>query len=246
MAVITGASSGIGQATARQLVARGAAVALVARREDRLNALVEELTAAGGRAIAITTDVTDAEAVARAARHVKDQLGPASILINNAGVMLPTIPFGRERIEDSNRQIDLNTTAVVSVIAAFTDQLVESAARGGVADVINTSSIAAQNLFMPFAVYAGTKAFVTHFSRTLREEFGPKGIRVSAIEPGLTETELYNHVQHDDVNAWLSGTKENFKWLQEENIADVVTFTVSLPAHVTLQQTVIMPTGQTG
>ncbi|MFD9669737.1 SDR family oxidoreductase [Rhodococcus sp. NPDC059968] len=243
VAVITGASSGIGAATARQLAARGAAVGLIARRNDKLVAIADEITTHGGTAIAIAADVTDATTIEEAATRVQRELGTTSILFNNAGIMLPAA-FELKRTTEWKTQIDLNTGGVVSTIGAFFDQLVEAAADGSPSDLINTSSIAAQNIFPTFAVYAATKAFVTHLSRHLRVELGPKGVRVGVLEPGLIETPLYDHVTPDDVNEWLSDTKEAFQWLRDDDIAEIVTFMVSLPSHVNLQEVAVMPTGQ--
>jgi NADP-dependent 3-hydroxy acid dehydrogenase YdfG len=113
-----------------------------------------------------------------------------------------------------------------------------------VADLVNTSSIAAQNIFPNFAVYSGTKAYVTHLSRTLRTELGPKNVRVSAIEPGITGTELQNHVTDPGARAWLASARDAMTWLAPEDIAETVNFLVAQPAHVNLQQVTIMPTHQ--
>lgn len=114
------------------------------------------------------------------------------------------------------------------------------------ADLINTSSIGAQNLYPNFAVYCGTKAYVTHLSKQLRAELGPKNVRVAAIEPGFTSTELQSHVTDDGIAQWLSGAKEELEWLTPEDIAETVGYLVGLPARVNFQQLTIMPTGQTG
>ncbi|HET6241056.1 MAG TPA: SDR family oxidoreductase, partial [Arthrobacter sp.] len=163
VAVVTGASSGIGEATSKRLAALGASVAVLARRTDRLDALVKDIRNDGGTAIAITVDVTDAESVKLAAQQVSEQLGAADLLVNNAGVMLPA-PVEDLRTDQWQLQIDLNITGLMNVIGAFTPQLVEAARERGVADLVNMSSIAAKNIFPNFAVYSGTKAFVTQLS----------------------------------------------------------------------------------
>jgi NADP-dependent 3-hydroxy acid dehydrogenase YdfG len=243
VAVITGASSGIGENTARALAARGAKVALLARRKDKLETIAAEITAAGGTALVVPVDVTDAEAMTAAAATVKAQLGSASIVFNNAGIMLPAA-IEEHRTDQWQHQIDLNIGAAMHTIGAFHDQLAETAAASGRADLINTSSIAAQNIFPNFAVYSATKAFITHLSRTLRTEYGPKGIRVSAIEPGIVSTELQSHVTDAGTNEWLAGARQSMNLLEGADIAEVVAFIVSLPAHVNLQQVTIMPTQQ--
>ena len=243
VAVITGASSGIGEATARQLASRGASVALIARRADKLEQIDADITAAGGTALVIVADVTDAAAITAAAATVKEKLGTTSILFNNAGIMLPA-PMQEHRADQWTTQIDLNVTALVTTIGAFVDQLVEAAADGSPSDLINTSSIAGQNLFPNFAVYSGTKAFVTHMSTTLRVELGAKGVRVQSIAPGLVKTELASHVTDTGTADWIEGADASITLLDPEDIAEIVTFTVSLPAHVNLQHIAVLPTGQ--
>ncbi|MFI2478520.1 SDR family oxidoreductase [Nocardia xishanensis] len=243
VAVVTGASSGIGAATAKRLAASGARVAVLARRADRLELLAEEVTQAGGTALALTVDVTDAQAVRTAAERVAAELGTADLLFNNAGVMLPA-PVEELPVEQWQRQIDLNVTGLMNAIGAFLPQLIAAAADKGVADLVNTSSIAAQNLFPNFAVYSGTKAYVTHLSRTLRAELGAKDVRVSAIEPGIVGTELQSHVTDAGAQEWLEGSKQEMTWLDPEDIAEAVNFLASQPAHVNLQQVTIMPTRQ--
>jgi NADP-dependent 3-hydroxy acid dehydrogenase YdfG len=243
VAVITGASSGIGAATAKRLAAAGAKVAVLARRADRLDVLVKEIEEAGGTALALPVDVTDAAALRAAADRVATELGTVDLLFNNAGVMLPA-PVDELPVEQWQRQIDLNVTGLMNAIGAFVPQLVAAAADKGVADLVNTSSIAAQNIFPNFAVYSGTKAYVTHLSRTLRAELGAKGVRVAAVEPGIVGTELQTHVTDAGVLEWLEGTRSEITWLAPEDVAEAITFLVSQPAHVNLQQVTIMPTRQ--
>ena len=171
----------------------GARVVVLARRADRLADLVSRIEQDGGNAVAISVDVTDAVAVQRAADRVEAEFGGADLLLNNAGVMLPA-PVEELATDQWKQQIDLNITGLMNAIGAFTPQLVKAAAELGVADLINTSSIAAQNIFPNFAVYSATKAYVTHLSRHLRAELGAKNVRVSALEPGIVGTELQSHV----------------------------------------------------
>jgi NADP-dependent 3-hydroxy acid dehydrogenase YdfG len=243
VAVVTGASSGIGEATAERLAELGARVAVLARRTDRLGELVSRIERNGGTALAIAVDVTDAEAVRSAAGRVADELGPAGLLFNNAGVMLPA-PIEELATEQWRHQIDLNITGLMNVIGAFTPQLVEAAGAQGVADLINTSSIAAQNIFPNFAVYSGTKAYVTHLSRHLRAELGAKNVRVSALEPGIVGTELQGHVTDEGAREWLEGSKETMEWLTPGDVAETIGFLATLPPRANLQQVTIMPTGQ--
>ncbi|MDX3102703.1 SDR family oxidoreductase [Nonomuraea angiospora] len=243
VAVVTGASSGIGEAAAEHLAELGARVAVLARRAERLDDLVARIEKNGGRALALAADVTDASAAQAAADRVAAELGGADLLFNNAGVMLPA-PIEELATAQWQRQIDLNISGLMNAIAAFTPQLVRAAAERGVADLINTSSIAAQNIFPNFAVYSGTKAYVTHLSRHLRVELGAKRVRVSAIEPGIVATELQSHVTDEGARAWLEGAKETMEWLTPQDVARTVGFLASLPPRVNLQQVTIMPTGQ--
>jgi NADP-dependent 3-hydroxy acid dehydrogenase YdfG len=243
IAVVTGASSGMGEATARLLAARGASVALLARRADRLAAIASDIRDTGGTAIAIPVDVSDAGALKTAAAHIKTDLGPAGIVFNNAGIMLPN-PILDHQESEWQTQIDVNVRGAVATMGAFVDQLVETAAAGRPADLINTSSIAAHNLFPEFAVYSATKAFVAHLSRHLRMELGSKGVRVAEIAPGGVATELIEHVTHEAVRAHMAATTEAAADLRGEDIAELVGFLVSLPAHVNLQEVIVMPTTQ--
>ncbi|MFH9354146.1 SDR family oxidoreductase [Kitasatospora sp. NPDC017646] len=243
VAVVTGASSGIGEASAEKLASLGARVVVLARRAERLAELVERVEENGGAASAIAVDVTDAAAVRAAAERVEAEFGGADLLLNNAGVMLPA-PIEELATDQWKQQIDLNVTGLMNAIGAFTPQLVKAAGERGVADLINTSSIAAQNIFPNFAVYSGTKAYVSHLSRHLRTELGPKKVRVSAVEPGIVATELQSHVTDQGALEWLEGSKETVEWLTPEDVAELVGVIATLPARVNLQQVTIMPTGQ--
>jgi len=242
-AVVTGASSGIGAATAEHLAGLGARVVVIARRVERLTDVVERIEKNGGTAVAIAADVTDAPAVAAAADRVEAELGATDLLFNNAGIMLPA-PVEEIRTGQWQQQIDLNITGLMNAIGAFTPQLVRAAQERGVADLINTSSIAAQNIFPTFAVYSATKAYVTHLSRHLRAELGAKNVRVAAVEPGIVATELQSHVTDTGALEWLDGSKQTMEWLSADDVAETVGFIASRPARVNLQQVTIMPTGQ--
>jgi len=243
VAVITGASSGIGEATAKALAARGARVALFARRKEKLEQLRDSIRKGGGHAEAWQVDVTDRRAVERAASEVNEKGGRIDIVVNNAGIMLPN-PIEAQRVEQWTQQIDLNVSGLMNVIGAFTPALLKAGAGKGPADLVNISSIAAKNIFPNFAVYCGTKAFVTQMSINLRTELGSKGVRVSVIEPGIVGTELQSHVDFKGAQEWLAGSKEQMEWLQAEDIAEAIAFTVSAPKRMNVQQITIMPTGQ--
>lgn len=241
VAVVTGASSGMGRASALLLASRGASVALLARRRAQLDELAAEITRLGGRALAIATDVTDAASVDAAAATVLREFGNADLVFNNAGLMLPGA-IGQQPRKEWETQIDLNVTGAMRVVQAFVPQLEAAAAQGKVVDLVNTSSIAAQYVYPYFAVYSATKAFVSHLVRHLRMELGPKNIRVSVIEPGITETELQGHVTFQGAIDWLKNAAQSIDFLKPEDIAATVGFIVSQPRHVNLQQVVVMPT----
>jgi NADP-dependent 3-hydroxy acid dehydrogenase YdfG len=189
VAVITGASSGIGEATARALVADGHRVALLARRADRIQALADEL---GKGAIAIEADVMDRDSIVAAAKRVQRELGGADILINNAGVML-TAPFTSDQREEHRRMVETNLLGAMTVTEVFLDQL---RANGG-GDLVNISSVAGRVAPAGFAAYAATKWGMNGWSEALRVELQPD-IRVMVIEPGAIATELSDHITHAD------------------------------------------------
>lgn len=241
VAVITGASSGMGRATALRLAAQGARVALLARREAALKDVADAIRAAGGSALAIAADVTDAEALSAAAATVAREFGGADLVFNNAGVMLPGA-IESQPVAEWQQQIDLNVTGAMHVIRAFLPQLEAAAAQGRVVDLINTSSIAAQNIYSYFAVYSATKAYVSHLTRQLRMELGPKDIRVAMLEPGITDTELQGHFKFQGATDWIANARQTIEFLKADDIARIVAFLAAQPRHVNLQQVVVMPT----
>jgi NADP-dependent 3-hydroxy acid dehydrogenase YdfG len=242
IAVVTGASSGIGSAIATTLAARGAKVALLARRERKLAELVTEITAHGGTALGIPTDVTSKTSIDEAAAQIQKQFGTIDLLVNNAGIMLPA-PVEELHTDQWQRQIDLNVSGVMNTIGSFLTRLIAATEEGRTVDLINMSSITAQYIYPNFAVYSASKAFVSHLTRHLRVELASQNIRVSLLEPGFVTTELQGHVTDEGIKAWLTNASETTQFVQPQDVADIVAFQVSLPHHVTVQQVVIMPTG---
>ncbi|WBO65851.1 SDR family oxidoreductase [Streptomyces camelliae] len=242
-AVVTGAASGIGEALAVQLAAEGARVALLARRADRLQALVEKIRADGGEALVVAADVTDDASVAAARDLVHQTFGAVDLVVNNAGVMLPN-PVADGRIDEWQRMLDTNVTGVLRVIRAFGADLVGAAGEGRTADLVNISSIGAHIPFPNYAVYGATKAAVTYLSQSLRTEFGPRDVRVTNIEPGLTQTELAAHVDSAELSGQLDGLFEAIGSLSAAEVADVVAYATSRPRHVNLRQIMVLPTRQ--
>jgi NADP-dependent 3-hydroxy acid dehydrogenase YdfG len=241
--VVTGAASGIGEAVAVRLAAEGARVALLARRAERLEAIAGKIRADGGEALAAVADVTDDASVDAAAARVREAYGTVDLVVNNAGVMLPN-PVDEGRIDEWQRMLDTNVTGVLRIIRAFTGDLVRAAGQGRTADLVNISSIGAHIPFPTYAVYGANKAAVTYLSESLRTEFGPRDVRVTNIEPGLTETELSTHIDSEELSGQLDGMLEAIGTLAAEEIADLVGYVTSRPRHVNLRQIMVLPTRQ--
>lgn len=242
-AVITGAASGMGNATARLLAAQGARVALLARRAERLEKLAAEITAAGGQALAVATDVTDQASVDAAAERVHAEFGRVDLVVNAAGVMLPN-PVDAGRADEWQRMLDTNVAGALRVIRAFTGDLVAAAAEGRTADLVNISSIGAHVTFPNYAVYGATKAALTYLSASLRTELGPRDVRVTNIEPGLTDSELAGHVDNAELSGQLDGMFEALGGLASDEIADLIAYTTSRARHINLRHMVVLPTRQ--
>jgi NADP-dependent 3-hydroxy acid dehydrogenase YdfG len=233
VAVITGASSGIGEATARALARDGYRVALLARRAGRIEAIAAEL---GDGAIAIRSDVTDRDSLVEAAERVKSEFGGADILINNAGVMLLG-PFGPEQRDDYEQMIEINLLGAITATEVFLEQIV---AAGG--DLVSISSVAGRTARPRNAVYAATKWGIVGWSEGLRQELQPN-VRVMVIEPGAVESELTDHITHAETRAF---SKEYVKdiAIKSEDIAEVIAFAVSRPKRMTLNEILVRPTAQ--
>jgi NADP-dependent 3-hydroxy acid dehydrogenase YdfG len=233
VAVITGASSGIGEATARALAADGHRVALLARRAERTHALADEL---GHGAIAIQADITDRVSVVAAADRVRQELGGADILVNNAGVML-TAPFSSDQREEHRRMVETNLLGAMTTTEVFLDQLRN---RGG--DLVNISSVVGRVAPAGFAAYAATKWGINGWSEALRVELQPD-IRVTVIEPGAIATELTDHITHADAKQAAEEATAEIG-IPAQDIADVIAFAVSRPQRVTLNEILVRPTAQ--
>ncbi|TFI31486.1 SDR family oxidoreductase [Streptomyces sp. 4R-3d] len=243
VAVVSGASSGMGAVTAERLAELGATMVVLARRQDRLDDVVKNIEAAGGTALALAVDVTDREAVRSAAQQVAARFGTADLVFNNAGVQLIS-GIEELKVDEWQRQIDLNITGLMNIIAAFLPQLTDSAARGRPADLINTSSIAATRILAKFSVYSGTKAYISHLTRLLRVELGPKMVRVATIEPGMVDTELPDHVTDPDASRLMADLIHDIDVLQGADIAETVAFMAAVPRHVNLTEITVLPTAQ--
>jgi NADP-dependent 3-hydroxy acid dehydrogenase YdfG len=233
VAVITGASSGIGEATARALAASGYRLALLARRTDRIKALADEL---GNGSIAIQADVTDRDSVVKAAERVKAELGRTDVLVNNAGIML-LAPFNDKGHDDHRRMIEANLLGAITVTEVFLGQLVDG---GG--DLVNLSSVAGRTARPGNAVYAATKWGLNGWSESLRQELQP-GVRVMVIEPGAVATELTDHITNPDVKQTAEQMYQRLA-ITADDIAEVIAFAVTRPRRMTLNEILVRPTAQ--
>lgn len=241
-AVVTGAASGMGAATALHFAADGARVALLSRRQERLDDVATQIRAAGGEAMVLAVDITDADAVTAAAARIESEWGPVDTVVNSAGVMLAA-PIDDSRTDQWARMIDTNLGGTLHVIDAFTPSLLRAADAGTTVDIVNISSIAAHFAFPNYAVYSATKAAVTHLSNALRTEFGRRGIRVTNIEPGLTDTELGTHLDAER-QVELGHMFDAISALTAEEIADLVGYVVTRSPNVNLRQVIVLPTQQ--
>lgn len=233
VAVITGASSGIGEATARALHADGYEVALLARRQDRIDALASEL---GEGAIAIVADVTDRDSLVAAAARVQDELGGASVLVNNAGIMLLG-PFSSDQRDDYRRMIESNLLGAITATEVFLDQITSG---GG--DIVNISSVAGRTARAGNGVYAATKWGMNGWSESLRQELLP-AVRVTLIEPGVVATELPTHITHEATNVSVNQMYDQAT-VTAEDVAEVIAFALSRPRHLALNEILLRPSTQ--
>jgi NADP-dependent 3-hydroxy acid dehydrogenase YdfG len=244
VALVTGASSGIGEAAARTLAAEGAAVALVARRADRLAALAEEITATDGRALAIPADITDREQAGDAVARTVADLGRLDILVNNAGVMLLG-PVEDAPIQEWDRMIELNLTALLSMTEAALPHLLAAAAEEPrrVADVVNISSTAGRQVKRGSGVYNLTKHGVGALSESMRQEFSRRHLRVGLIEPGAVDTELRSHLR-EGIRAAQEERMAAMQPLQAQDVADAIGYMVTRPRHQMVNEILLRPTEQ--
>ena len=236
--VITGASSGLGEATARYLAERGAAVVLGARRAERLQALVDEITRAGGKASAVVTDVTDPLQVQALVDAAVDTHGRVDVLLNNAGVM-PHSPLERRKIDDWNRTIDINIKGVLYGIAAALPHMQRQKA----GHIINVSSVAGHKVGKNNAVYAATKTAVRVITEGLRQEVKPWNLRTTIISPGAVATELPNSVTEADVAKGIGQFYEEYA-IPAESFARAVAFAIGQPDDVDINEILFRPTRQ--
>ncbi len=246
VALVTGASSGIGEASARELGAQGSAVALVARRKDRLDALAAEIQGDGGRALAIEADVTDHEQAVATVKRAVDEWGRLDTVVNNAGVMLLGPVVGAP-IEEWDRMVALNVQGLLYIAHAAVPHLLDAAetSERRVADLVNVSSVAGRTARVGSAVYNLTKHGVGAFSESLRQELARRHVRVSLVEPGAVSTELATHLR-PEIREQLVERLASVDRLEAADIADAVGYIVTRPRHVAINEILIRPTEQEG
>ena len=244
VALITGASSGIGAATARELAARGAAVVIAARRKDRLDALAAEIHERDGIALAFECDVTDQAQVEDLVAQTVDGLGRLDTVVNNAGVMLIG-PIEAAPTEEWERMIDINLKGLLYVAHAALPHLLEAAehAPRRVADLVNVSSVAGRVARRNSGVYNLTKHGVGAVSESLRQEVTGRHVRVSVVEPGAVDTELPDH-NRPEIQELLLGRIGDIERLESEDVADAIAYIVSRPRRIAINELLIRPTEQ--
>jgi clavulanate-9-aldehyde reducatase len=240
-ALITGASSGIGEATAVAMAAEGAAVALGARRMERLDDLAQRIEREGGRAVAIEADIADEQQAKRLVERAHAELGGLDCLVNNAGVMLLG-PLQDADLDEWRTMIEVNCLGLLYC----THYALPLLRDGGGGDVVNVSSVAGRVAALGSGVYNMTKWGVVGFSESLRQEGAHIGVRVTCVEPGFVETELQGHNQNPMVLERIEKMREaTGKVLESGDIANAIVYAVSQPEHVSVNEILVRPSGQT-
>ena len=236
--VITGASSGLGAATARLLASQGASVVLGARRTERLESLVEELASDGGKALAVTTDVTHRDQMEQLVDAAVKNYGRVDVLLNNAGLM-PLAPLERLKVDEWDQMIDVNFKGTLNGIAAALPRMKEQKA----GQIINVSSVYGHKVGPGAAVYCATKFGVRALSEGLRQEVKPYNIRTTVISPGAVATELLDHISEKDIAENVRGHVNEIA-IPADSFARMVAFAISQPEDVDVNEILFRPTSQ--
>jgi NADP-dependent 3-hydroxy acid dehydrogenase YdfG len=239
VAVITGASSGIGEATAEALSAEGATVVVAARRGDRLEDLVERINGNEGQALSVACDVTDERQAHDLIRQAKEEFGRVDILVNNAGVMqLSEVEKGLS--DEWRTMFEVNVLGLLYV----TDAAIEVMKEQGSGHLVNISSLASRGTRPGLGVYSGTKMAVNGISEALRQELLEDDIRVTMIEPGAVETELPEHITDEEAREGLNTMLKQLDPLKAEDIANAIVYVVTRPQRVSINEILIRPSQQ--
>jgi NADP-dependent 3-hydroxy acid dehydrogenase YdfG len=245
VALVTGASSGIGAATARRLAVEGVAVGLVARRRQRLEQLADDIVAAGGTALVIEADITDADRAADAVQETLDRFDRLDVLVNNAGVMLLGTAL-HATIEDWDRMIALNVGALLHITHAAVPYLIDAAMTSPrrVADIVNVSSTAGRVARTGSSVYNLTKFGLNGFTEALRQELLVERVRVSVVEPGTVSTELTDHLG-EAIREAAREQMNGIEPLRPDDVADAIAYIVTRERHVAVNQMLVRAGDQT-
>src|SRR3954466_13712648 len=239
VALVTGASSGIGEATAVALAEAGAAVAIGARRRERLDALATKLRDDGARVLQLALDVPGEQACRAAVARTREELGGLDVLVNNAGVMLLGTIVGADT-EDWRRMMSTNVLGLMYMTHAAIDGMLEQ----GSGDVVNISSVAGRTARKGAGVYNASKWAVNAFSESLRQEVTTRGVRISLVEPGAVATELTDHITQEEAREVSRRMAESMRTLQAEDIAHAILYVVRQPPHVAINEVLVRPTDQ--
>ena len=239
-AIVTGASSGIGEATAAALAAEGASVALGARRKEKLDEIVKRIEGEGGKAIAVEADVGDEEQAKNLVASTVEEFGGVDILVNNAGVMLLGLVYGADT-EEWRRMIDVNCLGLLYC----THEVLPVMGNGRGGHIVNVASTAGRNAYLGSAVYNMTKFGVVGFSEALRQEALNVNVRVTCVEPGYVDTELQGHNTNPMVVERMEEMRKEMKEvLAPEDIANAIVYAVKQPEHVNVNEVLVRPTAQ--
>ena len=240
VALVTGASSGIGAATALKLAAAGAKVGIAARRADKLERIKSEITAKGGEALVIAMDVVDPASVEAGVEKLVAAFGSIDIVVNNAGLM-PLSDIDQLKTAEWHRMVDVNIKGLLNTTAAVLPQMIQQHS----GHIFNMSSIAGRKVFKGLSVYCATKHAVAAFSDGLRMEVGQKhNIRVTCIQPGAVATELYDHITDPGYRQQMDDLATEMTFLQGEDIGDTIVFAAQAPAHVNVAELFVLPVEQ--
>jgi len=240
VALITGASSGIGEGVAKTLAAKGVKIGLAARSIDKLKKIEGEIQQVGGEAFSVEVDVTNKVSVNAGVKRLIEKYGTIDILINNAGIM-PASDIDAFKIDEWDEMVNINITGVLNVTAAVLPELINKHS----GHIVNLSSIAGRKLFKGLAIYCATKHFVAAFSDIMRMEIGKKhNIRVTSIQPGAVATNLFNQITDETYKEGMESLRDQMTFLTPNDIANSMIYALESPDNVDVSEIFILPTDQ--